>query len=117
MKLKVDGAGAGSHVNRASVEGLGLGTMAPEAADTALSEEIRWTQIAENRSPNRATIESPGPPTTCRKRALLSRGTTPRIGYLRSRQSTLSTRAYLFGRDLARLTCTDPRTFPFAAHS
>jgi hypothetical protein len=50
MKLKVDGAGVGSHVNRASVEGLGLGTMAPEAADTALSEEIRWTPIAENRS-------------------------------------------------------------------
>jgi Protein of unknown function (DUF2934) len=50
MKLKVDGAGVGSHVDRASVEGLGLGTMAPEAADTALSEEIRWTPIAENRS-------------------------------------------------------------------
>jgi hypothetical protein len=50
MRLKVDGAGVGSHVNRASVEGLGLSTIAPEEADTALSEEIRWTQITENRS-------------------------------------------------------------------
>jgi hypothetical protein len=50
MKLKVDGAGVGSHVNRPSIEGLGLGTMALEAADAALSEEIRWTEIVENRS-------------------------------------------------------------------
>jgi hypothetical protein len=50
MKRKVDGAGVGSHVNRPSIEGLGLGTMAPEAADAVLSEEIRWTATAENQS-------------------------------------------------------------------
>jgi Protein of unknown function (DUF2934) len=50
MKRKVDGARVGSYVYRPSIEGLGLGTVAPEAADAALSEEIRWTEIAENQS-------------------------------------------------------------------
>jgi hypothetical protein len=50
MKLKVDGAGVGSHVNRPAIEGFGVGTMSPEAADATLSEEIRWTQSAHNRS-------------------------------------------------------------------
>jgi hypothetical protein len=50
MKLKLDGAGAQPRFDGASIDGLRLGVIAPEEADAALAEDIRWTQIAHKQS-------------------------------------------------------------------
>jgi Protein of unknown function (DUF2934) len=49
MKLKLDGADAQPRFDGAFVDGLHLSMLAPEEADAALSEEVRWTQVAHKR--------------------------------------------------------------------
>jgi hypothetical protein len=50
MKRKLDGAGAQPRFDNASIDGLRFAVIAPEEADAALSEEIRWTQNAHKQS-------------------------------------------------------------------
>ena len=50
MKLKLDGAEPQPHLDGAFIGGLHLSMLAPEEADAALLEEVRWTQVAHKRS-------------------------------------------------------------------
>jgi hypothetical protein len=50
MTLKLDGADAQPRVDGAFIDGLHLSMLAPEEADAALPEEVKWTQVADKRS-------------------------------------------------------------------